>query len=323
MRLSALDALVLGGEKMRYHVLDGLRGVAAAAVVTAHTGPYFGPLTFGDSGLAVDLFFCLSGFVITAAYAERLAATGVRRFMAFRYIRLYPLYLVGTALGVVAYCLRPDPALSLTKALLWSLLLLPVPAVLSAPVLPLDVPGWSLVSELAVNLFWAVLGFKLSPRRVAVLIGGALLVMTAGAVIARGHTISLGFQLDQLPFGMARAVLSFTIGIMLFRRRQRRPAMRKSGRASPSSRSLPSSCRCSIAATTCPCAAGSSDFWPKSAPCLRPPSPTGLPAPSPRRLTPPLSPPASAPCRASSRTPRPPSDGCRWSGRTGAWWRRR
>jgi peptidoglycan/LPS O-acetylase OafA/YrhL len=214
---------------MRYDVLDGLRGVAALAVVTAHTGPYFGPLTFGDSGLAVDLFFCLSGFVITAAYAERLPAMGIRRFMALRYIRLYPLYVVGTALGVVAYCLRPDPAVSLGKALLWSLLLLPTPAVLTAPLLPLNVPGWSLVSELAVNLLWAVLGFKLTTRRVAVFTVGSAMVMAMGALLSRGHTIALGFQLDQLPFGMARAVLSFTIGIMLFRRLQQRPAMRKGG----------------------------------------------------------------------------------------------
>ena len=202
---------------MRYHVLDGLRGVAAIAVVTAHTGTYFGRLSFGDSGLAVDLFFCLSGFVITAAYADRMAAMGIRRFMALRYIRLYPLYLVGTMIGLTAQLLHPDDSVSLATALPFSLLLLPTPAVLTASVFPLDFPGWSLVLELAVNCAWGLLRFELKTWLVAFLLVSSLSLMIAGAFLSRGHTFELGFQLDQLPFGMARAVFSFTIGIIVFR----------------------------------------------------------------------------------------------------------
>lgn len=56
--------------KTHYHVLDGLRGVAALAVVVFHFMEWIYPIEqnfIGYGFLAVDFFFCLSGFVI--AYA--------------------------------------------------------------------------------------------------------------------------------------------------------------------------------------------------------------------------------------------------------------
>jgi peptidoglycan/LPS O-acetylase OafA/YrhL len=50
-------------DKREFHTLDGLRGVAALVVVILHAQTYdflsFGPKS---GALAVDLFFCLSGF---------------------------------------------------------------------------------------------------------------------------------------------------------------------------------------------------------------------------------------------------------------------
>jgi peptidoglycan/LPS O-acetylase OafA/YrhL len=68
--------------------LDGLRGVAIALVVSHH---FFG-WPFGGS-LGVDLFFCLSGFLITTLLLEERAATGVvslRGFYIRRARRLFP-----------------------------------------------------------------------------------------------------------------------------------------------------------------------------------------------------------------------------------------
>jgi peptidoglycan/LPS O-acetylase OafA/YrhL len=68
--------------------LDGLRGVAIALVVSHH---FFGR-PFGGS-LGVDLFFCLSGFLITTLLLEERAATGdvsLRGFYVRRARRLFP-----------------------------------------------------------------------------------------------------------------------------------------------------------------------------------------------------------------------------------------
>ena len=70
-------------ERHRFHLLDALRGLAAMLVVTFHTPAqlkYF--LNFPNSFLAVDFFFCLSGFVIAFSYEDRLKQSlSLRNFM--------------------------------------------------------------------------------------------------------------------------------------------------------------------------------------------------------------------------------------------------
>ena len=94
-----------------FTTLDGLRGIAALAVITRHAAAYFSsvsiyvlpnagapPISVGpffESYLAVDFFFVLSGFVLAHAYGERLRhGLSAMQFMAIRLIRLYPLYLL-------------------------------------------------------------------------------------------------------------------------------------------------------------------------------------------------------------------------------------
>ncbi len=204
----------------RYHVLDGLRGIAALAVVTAHTDTYFGAYTFGESVLAVDLFFCLSGFVIAGAYGARLDRSGPLWFMIVRFIRLYPLYLVGSLFGLAYYLIAPDPSLHIATVIFFSLMMLPTPALPITSVLyPLDFPAWSLLFELGVNLLWAT--FRKIPRWLVVLVlAGSLGMMALGGVLSRNHSIALGFSWNHLPFGFARAVFSFAIGVLLYRRLQ-------------------------------------------------------------------------------------------------------
>src|ERR1700716_3540732 len=79
----------------RFVTLDALRGAGAATVMAGHAGPLLGgygpPLTY----LAVDMFFVLSGFVISYAYDKKMAA-GMRpiEFLRARVKRLYAIYLV-------------------------------------------------------------------------------------------------------------------------------------------------------------------------------------------------------------------------------------
>src|ERR1700720_1273288 len=68
--------------------LEGLRGLAAVLVVLAHTLPNEGGFTLG-----VDLFFVLSGFLITRLVIDELTERGtvsLRRFYIRRAFRLFP-----------------------------------------------------------------------------------------------------------------------------------------------------------------------------------------------------------------------------------------
>lgn len=81
--------------------LDGLRAAAVVAVVGSHSGlPFF---SGGDVG--VDMFFVLSGFLITTLILEeqqRFGRLNVKRFWIRRLIRLTPPLLVVIALVTAA-----------------------------------------------------------------------------------------------------------------------------------------------------------------------------------------------------------------------------
>ena len=93
--------------KPRFEGLDGLRGVAAITVVIFHIFEIFS----GDPAhqiinhgyLAVDFFYALSGFVISYAYDDRWNKMSLWDFYKRRLIRLHPLVIAGTFVGVCYY----------------------------------------------------------------------------------------------------------------------------------------------------------------------------------------------------------------------------
>ena len=96
--------------KPHYELLDGLRGVAALLVVVYHI--FEGYAFAGGKGvidtinhglLAVDFFFILSGFVISYAYDDRWGRMTIGDFFKRRLIRLHPMIIIGTIIGVVAF----------------------------------------------------------------------------------------------------------------------------------------------------------------------------------------------------------------------------
>ena len=94
--------------------LDGLRGVALLLVLTYHTDEASsGPVPGGF--LAVDVFFVLSGFLITTFLLEDYARTGrvvTRAFWARRATRLLPALFAAIALiGLYAVAVRPATGL--------------------------------------------------------------------------------------------------------------------------------------------------------------------------------------------------------------------
>ena len=97
--------------KPHYHLIDGLRGVAAIMVVIYHLGEGFctspADLWLANHGyLAVQFFFILSGFVLGYSYDDRWTGMTSRVFLRRRIIRLQPMVAAGVVLGVAAYFMQ-------------------------------------------------------------------------------------------------------------------------------------------------------------------------------------------------------------------------
>jgi peptidoglycan/LPS O-acetylase OafA/YrhL len=219
----------------RFVTLDAMRGVAAVVVVWFHMAlKHWMPLpAFGH--LAVDMFFLLSGFVLALANDPRFAqgATAIS-FLRKRVVRLYPIYLVGCALGALALLVSSSPNLRggyPVGALLANAALLPYPAAHAklAPLFVVDGPAWSLCLEFYVaNLLYAV-GWKALKGRVLVLLIAA---SVTAVIIAQHHYVNLsgGAGFETWPEGLARVMASFFGGVLLARTYKRyKPSVRLPG----------------------------------------------------------------------------------------------
>lgn len=215
------------GRRTTFEVLNGLRGIAAIAVVNMHMAVYFGPLHSANVALAVDFFFVLSGFVIAFAYEERLrAGLPLRRFVLARVIRLYPLYLLGLIMGI-AVKLTLDQIVypvALCATIAANLFMLPFPVQLdqyATSLFPLNFPAWSLFFELIANIGYAALGARLTNPRLALAIGAGFLGLVAAGVIA--GSLDVGTLRWQVLGGLARVTFSFFVGVALYRLWRIRP----------------------------------------------------------------------------------------------------
>lgn len=85
--------------KPRYDILDGLRGVAALVILLYHVLEGCG-VVLGHGYLGVDFFYVLSGFVIGYAYDDRWGRMSAGGFFKRRIIRLHPMVIMGTAIGL-------------------------------------------------------------------------------------------------------------------------------------------------------------------------------------------------------------------------------
>ena len=214
-----------------FHTLDALRGVAAIVVLQFHAAFFFGLAPPAEGYLAVDLFFVMSGFIIAYRYDEDLRrGLRVRDFLALRLIRLYPLFLLGTVLGLV-------PALAAVVAghsdhlhegvvASFPLAVMMLPSHLAWPdlyeVYPLNYVSWSLALEIVVNLAYAASHRVWGLRNLVVLVVAAFVCLCVAA-IAYG-SLNIGYEWPSAPGGLPRVVFGFSLGVLIFRLRAERPA---------------------------------------------------------------------------------------------------
>jgi peptidoglycan/LPS O-acetylase OafA/YrhL len=207
-----------------FHTLDALRGIAAIGVVIFHVGEEFLPLATPGGYLAVDLFFMMSGVVLSHAYEGRFrAGMGTREFMRLRLIRLYPLYLLGLLAGIAVTLASMAgrnsmgwEASSLLPAILLALLFLP--NLSGRPVdslFPLNIPCWSLFLEVVVNLLFVLAWPLLTVRRLVITVLWTGTAMVA-ATLHVGHA-DQGATVATLAAGVARVIFGFFVGVLIAR----------------------------------------------------------------------------------------------------------
>jgi peptidoglycan/LPS O-acetylase OafA/YrhL len=201
--------------------LDGLRGVAALAVVAKHFQNLSRiNLHFQQASVAVDLFFILSGFVIARAYEPRLAdGLSWRGYMGLRLARLYPAIAAALVISGCIWLLAGGPA---WPQLLLQFALLPVvigPAIYAGDLFPLDGPQWSLFWELVVNGLHAAVFRWLTPTRIMVIMGLALIGLVLAA--QRWGWLDVGWTRRSMWCAFPRAVWGFCAGLLIYKFDQR------------------------------------------------------------------------------------------------------
>ena len=213
--------------KQHYEILDGLRGIAAVAVVLFHfmeiAVPDYGKSFIAHAYLAVDFFFCLSGFVIAYAYDQKLEKIGIIKFFKLRLIRLHPLVIIGSVIGLLAFVFDPYSNLFEVYSgktflmFLASCLMVPYPLVHERyfNLFHLNPPAWSLFWEYIANIGYALILVKLRKK--------ALWILTILAAIAlcleayRAGYLAVGWGGNTFIGGAIRVGFSFLMGILIYR----------------------------------------------------------------------------------------------------------
>jgi peptidoglycan/LPS O-acetylase OafA/YrhL len=194
--------------------LTSVRGLAALWVVGHHmsfelgyVGYPFASAFFSPGDAAVDIFFVLSGFVMTAVYRD-LTRDGLADFFTRRVFRIYPLHLT-VLLALVALALWQGWTYGAPPFGAWSAL--PLVAILVQPIFihgpTWNVVSWSLSVEMVCYLLFP-LGLVLVRRME--LVGIALIVLVLA--VMEWHTWS------SLPWGwppFKRGIAGFALGMLV------------------------------------------------------------------------------------------------------------
>lgn len=207
----------------RYGALDGLRGVAALGVLLYHVADWSGrPGMFAHGYLAVDFFFCLSGFVLAHAFQERQIGWG--GYLWIRVVRVWPLLVLSMLIGA-ALTSKVNPPV--WPDLLRGLLLIPrlgTADVDTFPSLfPLNPPAWSLCFEILVSALWFPLRRLPTLGLVAILVVCGLLMLWVSLGM---DGVQTGWDQATVWIGVVRATFSFGLGWACWRCRALAPRPR-------------------------------------------------------------------------------------------------
>lgn len=240
--------MALPRQKNRYEILDGLRGVAALVVLAYHLCDLHSTGNPADSHvnhgyLAVDFFFILSGYVIGYAYDDRWDRMNLTDFFKRRLIRLHPMIIISTVIGVLLFYTGAGdmfPLIADTSAVM--LLFCSVLSVLMIPApVSIDIRGWSEINaingnawtlyyEYFANIIYALFIRRLSKIGLSVFVGlSAILTLnlaldwdlfgTFANREAQRFTMIGGWVMDaeHIMISFSRLLFPFFAGLLLSR----------------------------------------------------------------------------------------------------------
>jgi peptidoglycan/LPS O-acetylase OafA/YrhL len=221
--------------------LTSIRGIGAVMVVIVHSNLFLFPLCpagktffFKNAYILVDVFFVMSGFVIShvynAKFSDGMGLAPFKKYMGARFARVYPIYFFTTfwafaaALLIIKYSAYLPPLF----ATLFNVRALPATLLLIQDlhlylVAPLNTPAWSLSAEWWMYLIFPVLvPLFLSLKTRGKIITAVLLLVAYVAMyyllgpIARPLT-SGNPSLDLISdFGFLRCAAGFLSGMLFY-----------------------------------------------------------------------------------------------------------
>lgn len=243
-----LDKSMLLRSKQRYEILDGLRGVAALMVIIFHffelysfENPYKQIINHGY--LAVDFFYVLSGFVLGYAYDDRWDKMSYWDFYKRRLIRLHPMVIAGTLIGMCYFFLSEcifcpniesvNP-LYFFLTIIMSLFMIPCPAQMDirgwGETNSFNGPNWTLTYEYIVNILYSLIFRRLHTIIIGILtLASALLLinLTCNFDIfnvmkereTKKNTVIGGWSLTscELCIGFTRLFYPYFAGYLIYR----------------------------------------------------------------------------------------------------------
>jgi peptidoglycan/LPS O-acetylase OafA/YrhL len=221
-------------------VLDGMRGIAAIAVMIYHFTMFQNVRILSNASVAVDLFFILSGFVIMHAYGGKIV--NIRTFIDYikrRFVRIYPDFLVGVILGLpVLFLMQRASSTNIsTSGLIYSFALnifcLPVfdnfftntmgsQFRTFGEIFPGNPPAWSLFFEIFISFFFPVLALcrmKMLSRIVIYSLAVLIIFSTINALSNHDFPIiySGGWGAENFFCGIPRVFFGFSFGVLIYR----------------------------------------------------------------------------------------------------------
>ncbi len=244
-QMKTTPSAIFADSKPHYVLLDALRGAAALMVVWYHFFEGFAfaegsaITTFNHGHLGVDLFFMLSGFVISYAYDDRWQRTPnpltLKEFFKRRLIRLHPMLIMGAIIGFTTFCLQggvkwdgtPTPMSWSIVALVLTMFFIPAyPGAQydlrgNGEMFSLNGPSWSLFFEYIGNILYALFIRRLGNRALAVLTAalGVAWCWFVTTDVSGYDMIGIGWTLDTVNFfgGLLRMMFPFSLGMVMAR----------------------------------------------------------------------------------------------------------
>jgi peptidoglycan/LPS O-acetylase OafA/YrhL len=191
--------------------LTGIRGFAAYWVLAYHYSqdlyaliPGFALLEpiFARGGMGVDIFFVLSGFVISYVYrieARPLAASGYGKFVVNRVARIYPAY--AFCLGILLCIVladritgrdMADPQSYPLSSMIWHLLMMQAWPFVPANWSNWNTPAWSVSAEWFAYLFLFPASLALAKVKCTSRVYGLLLLALLVTYFFLAERVELG-----------------------------------------------------------------------------------------------------------------------------------